>query len=86
MENKTHTIAFMSPSVTYLLLDRIYNMIDPNILQIDGLWEQIRRDLVDEYSREEANRMIQCCKSAIKSGKEDFKIEFRYMEFNPERQ
>lgn len=80
-----HKIIIMQPSIAYLLMDRIESMLNPQIHEIEGLHDQIFKDIVGEYLRLEAERIQECCRRAAASGAKDFTIHFTYPETNEKR-
>ncbi len=79
-KTKTHKTVFLQPPIAVMVFDRLANQLNPFFLSNSEAFNQLRKAIGDEYAQVEADRIIQCCKTAVELQVEDYKVQFHYFD------
>jgi hypothetical protein len=87
-QKKTHEMAeeqlpgiiILEPPIAVMVFDRLSSAFNDFLRLNPDVYNDLRKQIGDEYAHVEAERINRCCESAFKRQAGKFKIKFRYFD------
>jgi hypothetical protein len=79
-EEQLPGITILEPPIAVMVFDRLTSAFNEFLRLNPDVYNDLRKQIGDEYAQVEADRINRCCESAIEWQAKKFKIQFLYFD------